>query len=110
MKTYCFGLYLLLLVIYPLQTDQIRSSDNSATPCFTFTLHDLRYNPPNPGIVERACPVDRNGQLWEDKYWADSFLQRFLKCCLTFLAPLYKKEFPCWYILLMQTSFPHMES
>lgn len=55
MERYYFGLYLLLQVIYPLQTDQMRNSDNSATSCSTFTLHDLWYNTP--------------------KYWADSLLQ-----------------------------------
>lgn len=51
MKTYCFRLCLLLKVIYPLQVDQMRSSDYCAASCSTFTLHDLQYNLLYPGYL-----------------------------------------------------------
>lgn len=60
--------------------------------------------------MERTCHVGRHGKLWKDKYRKEFLPQMFLKSCLKFLTPLYKKEFPCWYTLLTQTCFSHMES
>lgn len=113
MKTYCFSLYLLLKVIYPLQVDQMRSSDNRVSSCSTFTLHDLQHNSPYPGHLGlwkglvTLAGVDNYGRK---NIGRNSFLQRFLKSCLTFITPLYEKEFPHWHTLLTQTWFPHMES
>lgn len=113
MKTYCFRLYFLLKVIYPLQADQMRSSDNRATSCSTFTLHDLQYSTPYLGHlgfwkgVGMLAGMDNNGRT---NIGRNSFLQRFLKSCLIFITLLSKKAFPCRYTLLMQTCFPDLES